>query len=669
MKGKLTYATSFTAVIGLALFSNQLNVNATDNAEETQRDALLQKSVEQQSSGVELQDENEDSAAKQILQVTNESVEVQSENAAVAGDKEAVEVTATNYKAATLIKGAYLYAPKKTDNPIGVLMASTTSYSVKKVKNNLFYEILIGQKIYWIKESNLKESKKLIQKQSKKIAQSIQTTATYKIYNKASLKATVLSKGNTTQKIQIIDAIKGFYVVDLGSRKGYIPFKYVKTSLKSNQKVQLVAASKVSELKNGKKQSLGQLKRDAVIRISSSNATTVTFKSGKRSFIVDRSVVIPTTKKESFEKIGIASYPVTLTSKTAATIYSIDKKAVGTMLKGKKVNLIALKGNYGVIEYVGKNVYVKLNQFKHNDMVNPNKNISPGRYSYYVRVINQLYPEFTELEKIGQSVEGRAIYALKVGNGKKEILMDAALHAREHMTANVLMEMIDQYTVSYRANTKFAGYNTKSVLNKTAIWFVPMMNPDGVTLVQNGLKSMQPKNQKIIKAYNKSSNYKRWKSNARGVDLNRNFDGVWSLLGNTPKSFMGYKGTAAFSEPESKALKGFVERHKFKTNYSYHSSGQILYWYNFQNKKNYARDLNLTKKVSKITGYGVIAPLNNRASGSSADWFILKQKQPGLTVEIAPYAGNGPVPHKYWSSIWAKNKSIGLFGANEAANR
>ena len=66
------------------------------------------------------------------------------------------------------------------------------------------------------------------------------------------------------------------------------------------------------------------------------------------------------------------------------------------------------------------------------------------------------------------------------------ILLDASTHAREHMTTNVLMEMIDQYTVAYANKSNFGKYNVRSVLSNVAIWFVPMVNADGVNLVQYG---------------------------------------------------------------------------------------------------------------------------------------------------------------------------------------
>lgn len=673
---KLKYTLVSAAALSLLLASSNLEALAITN--ESEKSSVL----EQTQTNEEIDASSSDDVAEELLKVQEEPQLDLNEETTPPEDSTTELTPPTEEKEspvneeaevvfsyATIKKGASLYIANKTTSSVGALKNSTTRFAVKKVDNKDFYAIKVGATTYWVKKNDLTAAKSATEAIKKTLVTAFKTKTTYKIYSKATTSSTIIMTASKAQNWSSVDVVKGYYVVDINGQKGYIPFNQVNAPLKANKKAQVITTAKLYEVINGKNKAIGTLSKGAVIKIASVSSSTIKFKRGKRQFILSKKALIPTTKAESFGTLKKASYPVTLTAEKKATIYTSKKNAVGTLNKGNSVKLVALSGDYGIINFAGRNGYVKLSQFKHSNIVDPTKNISSAKYSYYVKVINKLYPEFTKLEKIGKSVEGRPLYALQVGTGKKEILVDGGIHAREHMTTNVLMEMIDQYTVSYRSKTKFSGYNTRKVLDKTSIWFIPMINPDGVTLVQSGLKAMKPENQKIIKAYNKSSYYARWKANGRGVDLNRNFDAVWSLLGNTPKSFMGYKGPSAFSEPESKAVKAFVESHKFKADYSYHSSGQVLYWYNFQNKKNYARDLNLTRKVSKITGYSVIAPVNNRASGSSADWFILSQKQPGLTIEIAPYSGLGPVPHKYWSSIWAKNKTIGLFGANEASSR
>lgn len=562
-----------------------------------------------------------------------------------------------------------LVTPETLESTHLSLPVSQYTYNVKQSSNKDYAEVQIGGNTYWVKIENLVASDDQPSELMEKRHLTIKTKGEYNVYASNNNQSDVLLKGTTASKFHVLDVVNDYYVVEVAGVKGYIPISQVNLTYKKNSNVEVATKSlKVYKSIKGKYKTIGTLKSGAVVKVTKSTTNYHQIQIGSQRYAIPKKGTIPTEKSASLGKLVKEVYPVSLKVSSSNYVYSSKGHKIGTITKGQTIALKGLKGNKGIINFMGKSGYVNLKYYNHSNMVNPKKSITYGMYNYYLRVIAQLYPEFTEIEKIGESVQGRSIYALRVGNGKKEILMDGAIHAREHMTTNVLMEMIDNYTVAYRKGSHFAGYNVKSTLNKTRIWFVPMMNPDGVTLVQKGLNSMDSKYKSTLKKYNHgSNNFNRWKANGRGVDLNRNFDGLWKYLAYTPKSFMNYKGTSAFSEPEAQALKSFVQRHQFKMDLSYHSSGQIVYWFNFQKGSNYKRDLKLARNVARITGYSVVPPMYYRGSGSSADWFILNQKKPGLTIEIAPYAGNGPVPHRYWTSVWNRNKSIGLFGAKEAS--
>lgn len=608
--------------------------------------------------------ENNENNSEEVIN-TNESDELSE----TPSENESEQPIISNF--AKIATDAELVIPETLEPTDVKLPAGDYTYYVEQTTNEDYYEVQIGDHTYWIKSENLIASTEQTTELSKKRNLKITTKNNFNIYAQTDTDANILVKGSSATSFQVLDVAKGYYVVAVAGVKGYIPFSEVNSTYKKNSNVEIATSSvKMYKVVDGKYKSTGTLVNGAVVKVSKSTSKHHLIKIGSQTYAITKKGTIPTERAASLGTLKKAVYPVTLKVSSTNAVYSSKGDKIGTVYKGQSIALKGLKGNKGIINFMGKSGYVNLKYYNHSNMVNPKKNITYGMYNYYVRVIAKLYPEFTKVEKIGASVEGRSIYALRVGNGKKEILMDASVHAREHMTTNVLMEMIDNYTVAYRKGTYYAGYNVKSTLNKTSIWFVPMVNPDGVTLVQKGLNSMDHEYRSKLKKYNKgSNNFNRWKANGRGVDLNRNFDGVWKYLAYTPKSYMNYKGTRAFSEPESQALKAFVQRHKFKTDLSYHTSGQIVYWFNFQKGSNLSRDLKLAKGVSKITGYSVVPPLYYRGSGSSADWFIINQKKPGLTIEIAPYAGNGPVPHRYWNSVWNKNKSIGLFGAKEASKR
>lgn len=295
-------------------------------------------------------------------------------------------------------------------------------------------------------------------------------------------------------------------------------------------------------------------------------------------------------------------------------------------------------------------------------------------YSYndMVADINKFkknFPGFIQTQVIGKSVDGRNIYAIKLGRGNKEIFLNGSHHAREHMTTNVLMEMLDQYAASYSANRSFNGYNVKTLLNKVSIWFVPMVNPDGVMLVQEG--HLTAKNPKYVLQLNgNKTDFSSWKANIRGVDLNRQYPADWANIANntgkpSPENFKGYK---PLSEPEVLAVYNFTKAHPFKVAVAYHSSGRILYWNFRQAPAQYNRDYQIALKYSKLTGYSLVFPGPNPSGGGFTDWFIQDMKMPGFTPEISTHTFGKPVPIANFDTIWKENQAAGLMLAQEALN-
>lgn len=389
----------------------------------------------------------------------------------------------------------------------------------------------------------------------------------------------------------------------------------------------------------------------------------------KNFYYIPLKNAILTDQPSTFEKHIKGKYATKVRATQQVSYRTKAGESLGTLNKGQVVTLHMTNKGRGVIELFGKRVYVNLAEFQHINQITPNRLISYEEMEYHLKVFSYLYPELTKLVEFGNSVEGRSLYALTVGTGPKEILMDGSMHAREYMTTNVLLEMIDEYITSYTTKTKYGKYDMGALLNQVRITFVPMMNPDGVTLVQRGTGAV--KNGKAVAKWNGNTSIKRWKANMRGVDLNRNFEGGWAgAKTSEAPSFKNYKGTAVFSEPESRALRKFVGQHNFANYISYHSSGQVIYYYHKQTGQQLKRDLALAKKISSVTGYSIMAPIQGlKGSGASADWFIKTYKKPGITIEIAPYVGESVVPFSHWSRVWKQNRTIGLLAATEALSR
>jgi g-D-glutamyl-meso-diaminopimelate peptidase len=301
-------------------------------------------------------------------------------------------------------------------------------------------------------------------------------------------------------------------------------------------------------------------------------------------------------------------------------------------------------------------------------IVNPNRVYS---YNHMVSDINKLkrtYPDLIQVKIIGKSEYGRNLYAIGLGKGQATLFVNGSHHAREWLTTNVNMYMIDQYSNAYKKNQKIKGYNVRSILNSTTIWFIPMVNPDGVTLQQQGLKAFPKKMHKsLIKMNHGSKNFKRWKSNAKGIDLNRQYNAGWKAIKSpSSPSYRDYKGKAPASAAETKAVLKFVSTINPEMALSYHSSGKMLFWNYKQGKANYARDLAYAKTIKKMTGYRLINAGKNPSGGGFTDWFIEAKRKPAFTPEISKYVYETSPPISEFNGAWKENQAVGLYTANES---
>lgn len=371
--------------------------------------------------------------------------------------------------------------------------------------------------------------------------------------------------------------------------------------------------------------------------------------------------------------------------------YSAAEQVAGNFVAGTNASAQALL-NWARAQHQQKNFDVAINRYKmiihapnvensillsarnnlslaEKGLVKPSvsKVVNPKVQNYtYVqmlkdmRTLEAMYPNLITTTTIGRSLDGRDIYAIKLGNGKTEVLFNGSAHAREHMNTNLLMKMIDEYAYAYANGSNIDGFNVKQVLDRTSMWFVPMNNPDGVTLVQLGPDALSSKiANNAIKINGGSRNFSSWKANARGVDLNRNYPTLWKTVRNDPgrPSESHYKGPTPLSEPESQVMYKFILSKNFKTLVDYHSSGEVLY----ARKPGHIENV-----VSKKTGYSIIDETFFTSGGDLPTWYTLEFGLPGLTPEISPYVGPRPVPVANWDSIWRKNHSVGLIVADEA---
>jgi len=542
--------------------------------------------------------------------------------------------------------------------------------SYVQIDNPEWLEMEIGGQRAFIPASLVKPVEIVLTKIPTSTVRPLKAQTDFLVYSDPSTSMAIVATGKSGQAMKTLGYKNGFFKVEIAGQDGFIKRSVFTTAkLGENTLEVLQDATPIYELVNKKRYQMGTLKEGFVFKQTKQIQNWHQIEKNGRIYQIDSNFTMPSSFIAPVSGVPKSIFPGVVKTEKETIVTNSLGNVIGTIRAGKSITLINASRTNGYFDFMGLQGSVQLKDLKHSNLIQPKKNISHKEMSYWMIVFAGMYPEFTKLETIGKSVEGRDLYALKVGTGKKEILMDGSLHAREHMTTNVLMEMIDSYTGHYLNKTYSAGYNVRQILEQTSIWFVPMVNPDGVTLVQNGKNAV--KNGDLASRINGSTNFARWKANVRGVDLNDNFDSGWSVISSTIKkpNYMGYRGPRVFSEPEAVALKNFVEKHNFKSYISYHSAGQVLYWFMFQQDAQLARDIQYVNQLKSITGYTVMSPLYKRGSGASTDWFIQKTKNPAVTVEIGPYTGEKPVPFVYWDRIWKQNHKVGLHAANEAWRR
>lgn len=301
------------------------------------------------------------------------------------------------------------------------------------------------------------------------------------------------------------------------------------------------------------------------------------------------------------------------------------------------------------------------------EIVNQNEIYTYKRFTDDAKKIKEIYPDIVEIRKIGSTFFGRDILALKLGKGKRNILIVGSHHGREWLTSTLLMVMLEQYADSYRKGQSYGTFSTR-IFDEIAIWFVPMLNPDGVTIQQSGVEFYpESYHDKLFEMNGYSPDFSKWKANGLGVDLNRQYQADWNNLKESVPIpwYQLYKGKKPFTEQEVKAIQQFTERIHPLIAVSYHSSGREIFW-EYKNGRNLIRDKQLAHKISLLTGYKLSTPLNNAIGGGFTDWFIATYQRPGFTIEISPLVGQTNPPLSIFTEEWRRNELVGIFLAAEA---
>ena len=241
------------------------------------------------------------------------------------------------------------------------------------------------------------------------------------------------------------------------------------------------------------------------------------------------------------------------------------------------------------------------------------------------------FPNNFKVETIGKTWEGRDIIVVTISkdlenaDAKPALFYTGTIHAREWIGIELSVKFA-QHILEHMAYDPLLN----SALSKATLYMVPCANPDGFEFSR--------------------THYSFWRKNRRhnvdgsfGVDLNRNFSEGFSPNKNASSNV--YSGPQAFSEPETLALKNFVEDHPNITiALDYHSQGNVFFpAHNFHHEDAIdATDLNIlasnmAEEIRKVSGreYGVHMgkPPVDLISGSGREFYYATGAL-ALTVEV-----------------------------------
>lgn len=298
--------------------------------------------------------------------------------------------------------------------------------------------------------------------------------------------------------------------------------------------------------------------------------------------------------------------------------------------------------------------------------------LDPMIYSYEdmqqdLEKIPYIYDAAVRIDSLGRTADGRDIYHITVGepDGAYKIFINGSIHGREYMTSQLVMKQLVTFLSHVSSDDDYQGQSYKSLMEDTVIHVVPMINPDGVSISQFGLDAVRNETVKNkireIAAMDGSAAegyyLTRWKANANGVDLNRNFNALWdSYEGSGHPSSDHYKGIAVGCETESAALITLTKQQMFDRTISYHTQGSVIYWYFGQDGDLYDESWDFANCISAATGYPTDANYEYLDPAGYKDWGIRELGIPGLTVEIG--YDTSPVPAAQFAGIWQKNQFV-----------
>lgn len=255
------------------------------------------------------------------------------------------------------------------------------------------------------------------------------------------------------------------------------------------------------------------------------------------------------------------------------------------------------------------------------------------------------------LSSLGKSVGGRDIPLIRIGDGRRSLVLVGAHHGMEWITTSVILRFLDDLALAI--SRRGAG---ASLPADTALYAVPILNPDGVELALHGLRAAPPALRARL-LLQSGGDLSCWQANARGVDLNHNYDTGFAAYrpleraaGITGGAPTRYSGPYPFSEPETEALRRLLSRLHPALTLSLHTQGEEIYYRKTDPPIRGAAEIGAA--LAALTGYRLCAPEGMAAYGGMSDYVAEEYRRPAFTLECG--LGKNPLPLRDAPAIYLR---------------
>ena len=289
--------------------------------------------------------------------------------------------------------------------------------------------------------------------------------------------------------------------------------------------------------------------------------------------------------------------------------------------------------------------------------------------SFIIEGLRIRYP-FLTIGNIGTSVMEKEIPYIRIGTGATEVFYNASFHANEWITTPLLLKFAEEYASAYAQNGIINGEIASSLYDTYSLYLVPMVNPDGVDLVNGVLGNARYEQQaKIIAAQYPDIPYPDgWKANIDGVDLNLQFPAGWDQArtikfsqGYTTPAPRDYVGEAPLTAIESINVYEFTRMHDFRLIIAYHTQGEVIYWKYMDYEPDKSRQI--AQYFGNVSGYAVEETPTESGYAGYKDWFIQEYDRPGYTIEAG--LGVNPLSMEQFPQIYRDNYYILVGGMTQ----